>query len=125
VTPDTYIEWLGGILQFSKHEDWYKARREHFVQNGGSALISMYNYSIPKLVTSLLPSHKWQIWRFSSLPLTYWLDKENQREYVLWLGDHLGLKSHDDWYNIHIILPKKKKKKKRAKRFDVDKKLQQ
>eukprot|EP00026_Physarum_polycephalum_P009137 Phypoly_transcript_09249.p1 GENE.Phypoly_transcript_09249~~Phypoly_transcript_09249.p1 ORF type:complete len:325 (+),score=40.02 Phypoly_transcript_09249:82-1056(+) len=87
-------------MRFSKHEDWYQARREHFVKNGGSALLASYNFSIPKLVTSLLPNYTWHIWRFRSLPLTYWLDKDNQREYVRWLGDFLGFKNFDDWYRV-------------------------
>ena len=100
MAKDAYMEWLGGILNFSKNEDWYSTRRGHFVKNGGSALIALYDFSIPKLVTSLFPNHKWQTWRFDSLPLTYWLNKANQQEYLQWLSDINGFKNFDDWYNI-------------------------
>ena len=38
-------------------------------------------------------NHEWHNWRFKDLPRDYWKKKTNQKEYMVWLGKKLGLKS--------------------------------
>jgi len=51
----------------------------------------------------LKPEHRWTPWMFKDYektPRNFWGDPKNQREYLNWLGQHLGYKTMEDWYNI-------------------------
>ena len=51
------------------------------------------------MIASMIPNVKWLRWKFN-VPKKYWTVKENQILYLNWLGDQLGFKNYEDWYNI-------------------------
>ena len=52
------------------------------------------------MITSLLPEHKWQMWKFSTVPKGFWRDTKNQRNFLEWLSSSLNHKSYEDWYDV-------------------------
>jgi hypothetical protein len=52
------------------------------------------------MVTSLLPEHQWQMWKFSTVPKGFWKDKNNQKKFLEWLGGQLQFKHWEDWYSV-------------------------
>lgn len=44
--------------------DWYHTKQSDFIQNHGKNLLSSYSSSPRLAITSLFPSHSWEIWRF-------------------------------------------------------------
>ena len=98
-----YIEWLGKKLGYTTMEHWYKISTKDFKNNYGNRLLTYYNHSYVKLVTSMYPEYNWIIWKFKVVPNSYWQNKENHTKYMDWLGKKLGYTTKDDWYNISVV----------------------
>ena len=51
---------------------------------------------------AIYSDHKWEIWRFSTLPRNWWQNADNQRQYMMWLAKELGIddKPLDAWYDV-------------------------
>lgn len=98
------MAWLGKHLQFNKMEDWYKVTSTDFIKNGGKTLLNRFEGSPPKVITSVFPDHKWYMWKFGTVPMRYWEERENQKKYLEWLGVQLSFTSMDDWciFTFHI-----------------------
>lgn len=94
------MDWLGKKLDFNSPEDWYKLTRKQVQENQGIGLLKKYDHSASKMVTTLFSQHPWKYWKFSSLPMDYWDNVQNQREYLEDLAEHLGHGKLEDWYNI-------------------------
>src|SRR5437763_1774865 len=41
-------------------------------------------------------------WRFDRVPMEFWKNTKTRREFFDWLGNQLGYKSMDDWYNVTV-----------------------
>lgn len=91
------MEWLGKHLKFTRMEDWYNVTSTDFIKNGGKTLLNRSNGSPPKVVISAFPDHKWLTWKFGTVPMRFWDDKNNQKQYLEWLGVQLGFSSMEDW----------------------------
>ena len=50
--------------------------------------------------------YNWLPWRFSSAPNGYWSDHSNQKLYINWLAEQIGIKSIEDWYNVDFKVRK-------------------
>ena len=98
-----YIEWLGKKLGYTTMEHWYKISTKDYKNNYGNRLLTYYNHSYVKLVTSMYPEYNWIIWKFKVVPNSYWQNKENHTKYMDWLGKKLGYTTKDDWYNISVV----------------------
>jgi hypothetical protein len=96
-----YCKWLGAQLGVKKPEDWYQITMPQFVSHYGEGLMKLYRGSVPAAVRGMHDwNHEWHNWRFKDLPRDYWKKKTNQKEYMVWLGKKLGLKSTEDLYKI-------------------------
>lgn len=96
-----YCKWLAAQLSVSKHEDWYRITTPQFISHYGEGLLKLYKGSVHAAVRGMHDwNHEWHNWRFVDLPRDYWKKKTNQKEYMVWLGKKLGLKSTEDLYSI-------------------------
>jgi len=95
-----YMEWLGGLLNVNKMEDWYGITVELFTINHGGGLLSLHGNSPGELVMSTFPEHDWKPWMFKVTPKGFWPKKENQQAYLEWLGGVLGVDSVDEWRGV-------------------------
>eukprot|EP01114_Cavostelium_apophysatum_P007788 TRINITY_DN1996_c0_g2_i2.p1 TRINITY_DN1996_c0_g2~~TRINITY_DN1996_c0_g2_i2.p1 ORF type:complete len:562 (-),score=122.96 TRINITY_DN1996_c0_g2_i2:5-1690(-) len=87
-------------LKLNRWEDWYQVRPYQILQiNGGHGLLSAFDNSMSKLLMSVYPEHSWQSWRFYR-NANESLEENAPKEFFVWLGKKLGLKSWEDWYNI-------------------------
>src|SRR5690348_16261120 len=81
-----YFDGLGVTLGYKNMEDWYNVTPEDISKAGGQGIIStFYNNSPGKALHILYPEHKWQLWKFSKVPLDYWKDTANQTSFFEWL----------------------------------------
>ena len=60
------------------------------------------NISLPQLLSTAFPNHKWYPWLFKhhQVPRYFWNSKQNQRWYLEWLRERLNFQSLEDWYSI-------------------------
>lgn len=96
-----YMKWLEKTLGYKKPEDWYQIAKQDFhVNQGGGMLANYYGDSPQRALLDLYPDFTWRPWLFRSTSQGFWKDKQNRIAYMDWLGQHLGLKSHEDWYQV-------------------------
>lgn len=75
---------------------------ENVIQHGGKAMVEyMFNGSLATALQFVYPEHNWLPWKFAQhVPRGFWNVKENQRDFMNWLGNVLGFKSMNNWYNV-------------------------
>jgi hypothetical protein len=96
-----FVDWLGKELGFKQMDDWYKLTVKDIKENGGARLLHKYQQSPSKFVQSLFSDYKWLPWKFdSSQTEGFWNQQKNQKQFMNWLGNELGFKQMDDWYQI-------------------------
>jgi hypothetical protein len=96
-----YANWLGERLCYKNTEDWYNITGDKINDNGGCGLLSDYYHSSPSLfVTKMFPGYEWLEWKFGQTTPHFWEDIKNQKKYTKWLGEQLGYKNMEDWYDI-------------------------
>lgn len=49
-------------------------------------------------------SYPWQTWRFEDLERGYWNNVHNQRQFLEYLSNHLGIQDWKDWYKVGSFL---------------------
>ncbi len=97
----SYMDWLGGVLQIKREEDWYQVPFETFAENGGATLIQkFYRGSILAAVCECRPNHDWKPWLFPKVPHGFWSQPENRRRYLEWLADRLQFRAVTDWHRL-------------------------
>jgi hypothetical protein len=96
-----FANWLGKELNFNNMEDWYNITYDIIYKNGGSVLLtSYYNHSPLEFLQKIYTHHEWLGWKLTSSPNNFWDHEENIKKYAIWLGEILGYKKMEDWYNL-------------------------
>lgn len=97
---ELYFEWLAKKLKISSTDEWYGITQKAFLKNYGIGLLSRRFKNSPLLFLEyFMPQIDWQFWRFSKVR-NRWKTSENQRKYIDWLGNELGIANPVDWYNV-------------------------
>jgi len=96
-----FFDWLGSTLGLKSMDDWHSITKQQIIDNGGKTLLEeKFDGSLPKALLAVYPEYPWMLWRFEQSPRTLWKDRESHRLFFSWLGNQLGYKTMDDWYNI-------------------------
>lgn len=97
--------------------DWYNVSKQDFADNGGSSLLNTYYNEKPsRAVMEIFPSHKWDIWKFRTLPHNFefadtyhifhshiFCDITRQLlEFVKSIESKLKISSPKDWYRVSM-----------------------
>jgi hypothetical protein len=98
-----FMGWLGEQLGFHTPEDWYALTAQDFqTYRGGKLLAEYYRNSPIVAVKRFFPKYAWKEWLFESLPADFWVEAENRRRYLEWLGIQLEYHTPADWYQLTI-----------------------
>ncbi len=96
-----YLLWLGEQLGFESVRDWYRVTTDDVkAHRGGGVLKYAWNSSIIAGVRDCFPDYDWKDWLFGMCPRTFWCDPKNHKVYMNWLGQQLGIRRAEDWYNV-------------------------
>lgn len=98
-----FVEELGKKFGIQTLDDWYHVGVSKFQKAGGAHLINMYNCSMLQLLSAIYPDHNWIPWKFGRCPSGYWDNKDNLRAFFDALGEELGIKKLEDWYQVRYI----------------------
>jgi hypothetical protein len=97
----TQMNEFGKRLGVTKHEEWYKVTvRQVEAISGGSRLLKSYGGSLSKALQSIYPEFQFYPWLFERVPVRFWDDLNNQRQYFDWLAKRLNVNHLDGWYNV-------------------------
>lgn len=112
-----FMNWVGKEINIKQLDDWYKVTSYVFdkfykkliclkdvIKLGGSRLLSLYNDSISKLLSTIYPQHEWLPWKFSKTPKYHWDSTKNQKEFMEWVSKQLNIKEMSDWYRVKFIV---------------------
>jgi hypothetical protein len=91
-----YLTWLAHILNFKDPEDWYQVTARDFKDNRGGSILT-FHPSIIDIVQILHPTLK--PWYFNKLPNSFWQNKTNHREFLVFLAENEQIVTAQDWYN--------------------------
>jgi hypothetical protein len=91
-----YMEWFKKQRNYTKPEDWYNAFHHDFIS---TILKPFPNQSHSLLIMDTYPEYDWKPWLFLASPSNFWNDKKNHKLFFYWLGEKLGYKQPEDWYN--------------------------
>ena len=101
------MDLLNDKYQSKSLEYAYNLESNDFIQFGGKALLKSFKNSVSILLKNVFPNHNWQSWRFSDgVESGFWLNENNIKDLMDYIGKKLEYKSMDDWYNLtkgHII----------------------
>ncbi len=97
-----FFDRLGDSLRIKSLDGWYAVTVDKIEEGGGRNLVrKLYGGSIFKALRMIYPKHDWKPWLFQqSVSRGYWESKENQLEYMRWLGGLLKIDKMEDWYCI-------------------------
>jgi len=98
-----FFHWAEQKLNIKKEEDWYSCDNlyDNFWKLGGGGLISRYYNGSPiSFLQTMLPNHRWIIWKFSFAPMGFWKKANVQVSYFWWLCKELDLKVPEAIYSI-------------------------
>lgn len=96
----TFVDELAVALNIATMDDWYAVTQAQICDHGGGGLISKYNSSPSKMITSILTEHTWELQRFLHSPKGMLEEVRSQRELLNSIGQKLCIKSMEDWYNV-------------------------
>ena len=65
------LEKIGGKLGVKSPSDWYNINLQSIKKQGGRKILSLYNDSPIKLLTTIYPDFNWELWKFSRVPKNY------------------------------------------------------
>jgi len=95
-----YLDWLGQQLKLSHPDDWYRVTYTDFVRHRGAYLWDQCGRSLLALLKDYRPDYDWLEWRFSEVPARFWAARAHRQRYLTWLGQQLGYRRIEDWYQI-------------------------
>ena len=96
-----YADWLGKILGYTKMEHWHKITANIIKDNYGGGILDIYKGSCIQFLQAIYPEVKWLEWEMGKVSMNFWNKIENRRAYADWLGNKLGYKKMEDWYEIN------------------------
>jgi hypothetical protein len=69
---------------------------------GGGGLLAKYQGSPLLLLSTVYPDCEWLPWRFERVPVHFWEDISNQRKFLDWAAQELGIKDFTKWYSVTL-----------------------
>jgi len=93
-----YLEHLAGVMGIEEVTDWYKVTRRDFEENEGGGILGSFNTSPFTIISQHIDGEEWKPWLFDKAPNAFWQDPENQKWYMDWLAEELGITELDGWY---------------------------
>jgi len=109
VVPDGYwkklqnqkavLDYITEQEKFLSLNDWYNVSfKDIFGKYKVQRLVMEYSSAVDCLAANY-PDHDFVFWKFTR-SRGHWSSKTNQRDYIDWLGNQLGIGHPADWYNV-------------------------
>lgn len=92
-----YLESIRGKLGIHKLADWYPIELSTLASAG---LHNLFGLSQFDLFKRAYPEHEWHPWLFNKVPVSFWRDGSNQRQFLDWAYKKLGYSSMNGWYHL-------------------------
>jgi hypothetical protein len=97
-----HFDWLSNELGIEKQEDWYDmlqlspkklrrfGRKDNEHERASNQLMAL---------REAYPEFEWDTFRLKA-PLMYFTEKKNQRAFLDWCAEQLGIETQEDWYKV-------------------------
>lgn len=95
-----YLRWFGKQVGFRRTEEWYQLTKPLIAAHDGGGLLAHFGDSPSALLKDYRPEYAWLEWRFLHVPQGFWNDPRHRQRYMDWLGQQLGIRQIEDWYQL-------------------------
>ena len=97
-----FFDHLMKHLGFKTLDDFYRISPKDISHYGGRALLEkQFDGSLFATLNSAYLHHEWLAWKMEqNVPRGFWNSKENQKHFMDWLGNELGVKDMNHWYSV-------------------------
>ena len=92
-----YLIWLGKRLEFKSMDDWYGLKQDQLKNNSGGGLSTLFNNSIPDLVTSTFDDYPWHNFLFKRIKT---FTAEDIRGAVKFVEEQRKINRPEDWFMV-------------------------
>lgn len=97
-THRKYFDWYAEQHGIQKQVEWWNTSVKDVMYKGGSTILSVHGNSLTKALRAVYPEFEWHLWNFTRSPKRFWASLKNQRQYVDWLAEQLGIEQQEEWY---------------------------
>ncbi len=96
-----YLLWLAGKAGLRTMQDLYRLKfSAYHARNYGRGVRAYWGRTAFEAVQDCFPNHDWKAWLFGKVPNGFWTSPANRRSYIAWLGERLGYRCANDWYEV-------------------------
>lgn len=95
-----FFDDLGKKLGIRSFEDWYSVDAKDVIKNKGARIFQTLGPSLGNVLPKIYPEYNWHPWKFNRVYVRFWDDLHQVRKYLQYLGEKLGIKQLDDWYDV-------------------------
>mgnify|MGYP003373223661 CR=1 FL=1 len=89
-----FAQWFAAWKKIKRVDQWYRVARSDLPQ----ALLLRYSNSLYKTVCALVPGHSFKPWLFRQTAPNFWSNRQNQIDYMDWLGRQKNRTKPEHWY---------------------------
>jgi hypothetical protein len=98
-----YFDWIAEAMNIKYPEDWHEMDDKYVRTFMHDTFLELYYQdSILKALQSIYVDTTWHPWKFHRNKGNYWIEMENQREYIRWFEEKMQINSEEDWYGIKV-----------------------
>eukprot|EP01114_Cavostelium_apophysatum_P003467 TRINITY_DN1335_c0_g4_i6.p1 TRINITY_DN1335_c0_g4~~TRINITY_DN1335_c0_g4_i6.p1 ORF type:complete len:879 (-),score=171.48 TRINITY_DN1335_c0_g4_i6:765-3401(-) len=94
-----YLEHLKKNFGINKWVDWYNVQASEVHEQGGSLFLQHFK-TLCNALMALHPDVKWRPWLFPVVPLGFWNDVKNRKDFMDDLAQKLNFTKWEDWYRV-------------------------
>jgi hypothetical protein len=96
-----YLIWIAHKQGLRTMQDLYRLKfSAHHARKYGVGLRAYWGRSAREAVEDCFPQHDWKPWLFVTIAAGFWKSPANRRSYLEWLGERLGYRRPEDWYQV-------------------------
>jgi hypothetical protein len=115
-----FFDYLGNQMNYKTLDDFYNLSMDSVKMYGGASLLeNFYGNTLTDAMQDIYPHHTWYAWKFSqNVKPRFWESNTQERIVLDLLGNQLGFKRMEDWYNVTVKQIREKGGSKLLRKYD-------
>jgi len=101
-----FFQYVQSKIGIEREQDWYSHLSRSLILGlgGGGLLSNHYNGSPFHFLSSMIPHHRWDVWKFKWTPMNFWRSMSRRIDYFEWLCQELKFLIPHEFYSLSLDL---------------------